>query len=97
MNDQDGGGIINGIELYGPQSESHQISTLLYCHGEELDDVLTFMGVTDDEWKSYKDVLEKFGNFPWNPKECQICWQCSVLDNSKLRERQQSSTLWCCV
>ena len=47
----------------GLQSEAQQINTLLYCLGEESDNVLTSTGVTDDEQKSYKDVLDKFDSF----------------------------------
>ena len=35
----------------------------MYCLGEESNDVLTSTGVTDEERKSYKDVLGKFDNF----------------------------------
>ena len=52
--------IASGI---GSQSEAQQINTLLYCLGEESDDVLTSTGITDDERKSYKDVLDKFDSF----------------------------------
>ena len=47
----------------GSKSEDQQINMLLYCLGEESDDVLTSTGVTDEERKSYKDVLGKFDNF----------------------------------
>ena len=47
----------------GSKSEDQQINTLLYCLGEESDDVLTSTGVTDEERKSYKDVLGKFDSF----------------------------------
>ena len=44
----------------GSKSEDQQVNTLLYCLGEESDDVLTSTGITDEERKSYKDVLSKF-------------------------------------
>ena len=47
----------------GLKSEDQQINTLLYCLGEESDDVLTSTGVTDEERKSYKDILRKFDSF----------------------------------
>ena len=52
--------IASGI---GSQSKAERIITLLYCLGEESDDILTSTGVTDDERKSYKDVLDKFDSF----------------------------------
>ena len=36
-----------------------QISTLLYCLGEEADSVLTSMNITEEERKVYKTVLSK--------------------------------------
>ena len=41
-------------------SEKRQVSTLLYCLGEDTDDVLVSTNVTEDERKRYKDVMAKF-------------------------------------
>jgi hypothetical protein len=40
--------------------ETRQVSTLMYCLGEEAEDVLTSTNPTDDERKSYASVLAKF-------------------------------------
>ena len=42
------------------QSEQCQVSTLLYCVGEDADDVPVSTNVTKDERKRYKDVMAKF-------------------------------------
>ena len=45
------------------ESEEHQISTLLYCLGEEAEDVLKSTNISDEERKSYKQVLGKMDAF----------------------------------
>ena len=46
------------------ESEQRQVSTLLHCLGEDADDVLVSTNITEDERKSYKDVMAKFdGHF----------------------------------
>ena len=47
----------------GSKSEEQQVNTLLYCLGEESDDVLTSTSITADERKKYKDILGKFDSF----------------------------------
>ena len=42
------------------ESETRQISTLLYCLGGDAEDVLSSTNITEDEWKQYSKVLEKF-------------------------------------
>ena len=42
------------------ESASRQISTLLYCLGEEAEAVLDSTDATDDEKAVYKTVIEKF-------------------------------------
>ena len=43
--------------------ETRQVSTLMYCLGEEAEDVLTSTNVTEDERKSYASVLAKFDDY----------------------------------
>ena len=43
--------------------EARQVSTLLYCLGEEAEDVLASTRITDDEMKKYSSVLTKFDKF----------------------------------
>ena len=40
--------------------EARRISTLLYCLGEEADDVLSSTNITSDDRKKYDSVVEKF-------------------------------------
>ena len=42
------------------EGEAQQIGTLLYCLGREAEDVLGSTNITEDEWKQYNKVLEKF-------------------------------------
>ena len=45
------------------EDDEHQVSTLLYCLGEEADDMLTSTNITVDSWKKFVDVLQKFNEF----------------------------------
>ncbi len=40
-----------------------KVSVLLYCLGEESDDVLTSTNISDDDRKKYDVVVEKFDSF----------------------------------
>ena len=42
------------------EDEERQVSTLLYCLGEEADDVLTSTNISTESRKKYDDVLAKF-------------------------------------
>ena len=44
------------------ESEEQQISTLLYCLGEDSEDVLGSTNITEAERKEYATVLEKFNS-----------------------------------
>ncbi len=43
--------------------EARQVSTLLYCLGEEANDVLTSTNITEEERASYDGVVAKFNQF----------------------------------
>ena len=46
------------------EDDVRQVSTLLYCLGEEADDILTSTNITDDDRKKYSEVMTKFdGHF----------------------------------
>ena len=46
------------------EDEEHQVSTLLYCLGEDADDVRTSTNISDKNRKKYTEVLAKFdGHF----------------------------------
>jgi len=44
-------------------SEERQVSTLLYCLGEEANDVLTSTGISDTDRNKYETVMSKFDEF----------------------------------
>ena len=45
------------------EDDERQVSTLLYCLGEEADDVLTSTNITVYSRKKFADVLQKFDEF----------------------------------
>ena len=45
------------------EEEPRQVSTLLYCLGEEADDVLSSTNVTDEDRKKYATIIVKFDAF----------------------------------
>ena len=45
------------------RKQARQVSTLLYCMGEEAEDVLTSTNITTDEKKDYETVLDKFNEY----------------------------------
>lgn len=45
------------------EGEERQVSTLLYCLGEEAEDVLTSTNITNDDRKKYDAVVGKFDEF----------------------------------
>ena len=45
------------------EEEEHQVCTLLYCLGEEAEDVLTSTNITAQSRKKYGNVLGKFNDF----------------------------------
>ena len=47
----------------GKEDDECQVSTLLYCLGEEADDVLTSTDITAESRKKFADVLQKFDDF----------------------------------
>ena len=45
------------------ESDERQVSTLLYCLGQDAEEVLVSTGVTIEERKTYSEVLHKFEQF----------------------------------
>ena len=43
--------------------EARRISTLLYCLGEEANDVLSSTNITSDDRKKYDSVVEKLDDY----------------------------------
>ena len=52
------------VSVLSKEDEIRQVSTLLYCLGEEADNILASTNITDDDRKKYSEVLTKFnGHF----------------------------------
>lgn len=45
------------------EGSTKQVSTLLYCLGEEAEEVLLYTNITPEEKRSYKMVIAKFDSF----------------------------------
>ena len=45
------------------ESETRQVSTLLYCMGEEADDVLKSTNISAESRRKFETVLDKFDKF----------------------------------
>ena len=45
------------------EEQTRQVSTLLYCMGEEADDVLRSTEISDDDRKDYQKVLDQLDRF----------------------------------
>ena len=45
------------------EDATRQVSTLLYCLGEEAKAVLSSTNITDAQWKVYETVIGKFDTF----------------------------------
>ena len=46
-----------------PESGQRQVSTLLYCLGQDADDVLRSTNIAEDKRKDYQEVMTKFDAF----------------------------------
>ena len=44
-------------------NEQQQVSTLLYCLGEQADDVLSSTGISEENRKKYSEVMTKFDDY----------------------------------
>ena len=49
--------VVSGLSK---EDEERQVSTLLYCLGEQAEDVLVWMNISEESRKKYDDVLAKF-------------------------------------
>ena len=45
------------------ESNGRQVSTLVYCLGQDAEEVLLSIGIMSDERKTYNEVLRKFEQF----------------------------------
>ena len=44
-------------------TDGEQVNTLLYCLGKQTEAVLTSTNATEDKWKSFHAVIQKFDEF----------------------------------
>ena len=42
------------------EAEEHQVNTLLYCLGDDAEDVLRSTNISEEDRKKYGEVLENF-------------------------------------
>ena len=69
-------------------SETKQVSTFLYCLGEESEAVLTSTNATSEERKEYKKVVEKFDSYFQVRKNV-------IFERARFNKRKlQRSTSW---
>ena len=45
------------------EDDHRQVCTLLYCLGNEAEDVLRSTNISEEDWKKYKEVRAKFDAF----------------------------------
>ena len=45
------------------KDEQRQVSTLLYCLGEEAEEVLNTTSISNENWKKYQKVIEQFDSY----------------------------------
>ena len=69
---------INYHTVYRFLYNTRKISTLLYCLGEESEDVLTSTNITEANRKKYNAVVEKFDSF-FNVRR-NIIYECARLN-----------------
>ena len=64
------------------ESDTRQVSTLLYCMGEEVEDVLSSTDITAEERKTYKTVLAKLNDY------FKVCKNV-ILERARFNQRSQ--------
>ena len=71
------------------ESEEHQVSTLLYCLGEEAEDFLESIGISDGHRKEYSQILSKLDAFFYVRKNVIINRTKSIIIANFLEEPAQ--------
>ena len=67
------------------EDDECQVSTLLYCLGEEANDVLTSTNITAESQKKFDDVIEKFDDFFKVRKN-------GIFERARFNQRSQGET-----
>ncbi|XP_064622558.1 uncharacterized protein LOC135484804 [Lineus longissimus] len=67
------------------KSQENQVNTLIYCMGDEADDILNSITLTDDDRRSYDVIVEKLESY-FLPKRNVI------FERAKFNQRRQSET-----
>ena len=45
------------------EDDMRQVGALLYCLGQEADDMLSSTGITEEECKKYNTIMQKFDDY----------------------------------
>ncbi len=78
-------------------SAGKQISTLLYCLGEEADAVLASTDATADERKVYDTVVAKFDGYFGVRKNVIFAKERGSTEGTSTKEKAPSITSWLCT
>ena len=64
------------------ESQERQVSTLLYCLGEEAEDILDSTSISEEHRKDYSQVLSKFDGLLWHSENV-------IIERAKFNRRCQ--------
>ena len=80
------------------REEEQQVSTLLYCLGEDAEDILDATRITTDDKKKYDKVVEAFDNYFKVLKNIsvQTYRRCGRGSHSRQTCPAQDTTCFCC-
>ena len=67
------------------EDDERQVNTLLYCLGEEAEDVLTSTHITSESRKKFTNVLQKFNEFLKVRKNV-------IFERARFNQRSQGNT-----
>ena len=70
------------------KGEEHQVSTLLYCLGEDAEEVLDTTRISDEDRKKYQKAVDAFDKH-FKVKKNMIYERARFNQRSQLRENQQ--------
>ena len=73
------------------EDDERQVSALLYCLGEEADDMLTSTNITSESRKKFADMLQKFDDF-FQVRKNVISKEPDSINALKGRQKLQSSS-----
>ena len=77
------------------KDEQRQVSTLLYCLGEEAEEVLNATRITEEEKKKYQRVIEQFDAYFQVRRNVKMSMHASTSASSSPTNRLIGSSLKC--